>query len=922
MPFLERVFHFLFHNLILLLFAGSVAVAGTTGKIAGKVTDVQTHEALVGLNVVVLGTTFGAVTDVDGNYFIINLPPGTYQLKASAVGYAAVTVSDIKVYVDQTTKIDLQLQSQVLQIGEVQVIAQRPIVQKDLTSTTATVTSDQLSKLPVEDVAAVINLQAGVVEGHFRGGRSNEVRYLIDGLPVNDVFSGNSELQPEVNTVQEVQVLSGTFNAEYGEALSGVVNQVTKIGGDKYTGSISTYAGEYLSARSDLFPYINYVSPIGRADDGQRGLPIDNIECSLSGPVIQGNDFMKFFVAGRYLYDDGYIYGKRVFNPWDSSHYSKADPNQWVVVASGDGKYVPMNYNERYSLQGKLSFNLGNAKTLTVQSLYQDQHYKNYEHEFRLDPDGSYNYYQKSFLGSANYNHVFSAAAFLDVNASLFESDYQQYVYPDTIIDSQDINGNPIEVIHVNSAYQNPDLMRLLGPNTFLTGGTDNWHFSHHTNTYTGKVDFTDQVTHTHQIKTGVQVQYHSLRYLDYQVHVDATTNFVPTAPMPGSFDYNFYVNHPYQLAAYLQDNIELDYLIVNVGLRWDYFQPDGKTLKDPDNIAALDTLAPPYPDAYFTKASAKSQLSPRIGLSYPISDKGAVHISYGHFFQIPAFQYLYKNPNFRIAEQGALPEFVGNTIGNADLQPQRTTMYEIGLQQELAPNIGVTVTAYSKDIRNLLGIQIHKKLNIIVFGEYINRDYGSARGFTVSLEKRMSEGFGANLDYTYQIAEGDASDPNADFIKASAVPPVPINKELVPLDWDRRHSLNLTLTAGTADNFTGSFIARLGSGLPYTPSLENQRTGLENSDNKPTFFDADLYFTKYFRLLDRVFSLFLKIYNVFDTPDELNVFTDTGRAGYTLELTRPQVQPQGVNTLQEYFTRPDFYSAPRQVVVGASLSF
>jgi hypothetical protein len=191
-----------------------------------------------------------------------------------------------------------------------------------------------------------------------------------------------------------------------------------------------------------------------------------------------------------------------------------------------------------------------------------------------------------------------------------------------------------------------------------------------------------------------------------------------------------------------------------------------------------------------------------------------------------------------------------------------------------------------------------------------------------VSLEKRLSNGFGASIDYTYQTARGNASDPNDDFNKAQANPPVESNKQLVPLSWDRRHSLNFTATLGTPGDLIASAIGRLGSGLPYTPSLQNQRTGLENSDNRPSYVTVDLYVTKSFHLLDLTWSVFLKVYNVFDTANEIDVFGDTGRAGYTLELTRAQQIPRGANTLQEYFTRPDYYSAPRQVVVGAGFSF
>ncbi len=868
--------------------------AGTTGKVAGKVTDAKTKEGLFGVNVILVGTTYGAAADPDGNYFILNIPPGKYQLRATAVGYAPVVVDNIVVSADQTTRVNVELTEQAVEVATVTVEATRPIVQKDLTSTTSTVSGDDISRLPLETVSSVVNLQAGVVDGHFRGGRSGEVKYLVDGMSVNDVFSGTSTLEPEVNSVQEVQVLSGTFNAEYGEALSGVVNQVTKIAGDRYTGELSLYGGDYVTSRTALYRHIDHLSIDG----------VQNVEGSLSGPL--PGAFAKFFVSGRYYYNDGYLYGQRIFNPSDSSNFSANDPSQWHIGATGDKAYVPMNYEKRWSVQGKLAFDAGSSKGIVLQGLYQNRTYRDYDFLFQLNPDGDYTKFQQSFLGMASYNYVFSPSSFVDVNASAMITDFKQYVYE-----------NPLD-----PRYVNPERMQDVGGDAFLTGGTQNWHFSHRTDSYTGKVDFTSQVTDVHQLKMGVEGQRHRLHYQDFQIHVDATSGFKPALPHKGDFDYNEYTNQPYQIAAYIQDKIELEYLIVNVGVRFDYFEPDGVVLRNPDNIAALDTLQPPFPSSLTKHASAKSQVSPRIGISYPITDRGAIHLSYGHFFQIPPFEFLYKNPNFRIPLTGSFPEFVGNAIGNADLQPQRTTMYEIGLQQELTPMLGMTATAYYKDIRNLLGMQLHIKNDFKMFGEYINRDYGSVKGFTISLDRRFGDGFGGSIDYTYQIAMGNASDPNDDFNKQQASPPIDINKQLVPLDWDRRHSLNMTVTVGDPSNLIGSFIARLGSGLPYTPSLQNQRTGLENSDNRPTYFNADLYVTKYLRFVGYELSVFLKVYNVFDTPAEINVFGDTGRAGYTLELTRAQQAPRGVNTLAQYFSRPDFYSPPRQVVVGATVSF
>jgi outer membrane receptor protein involved in Fe transport len=878
---------------LLIIVLSGLLKGGTTGKIAGKVVDASTGETLIGANIVLVGTTMGAATDADGNYFIINVPPGTYSVRASLIGYAATTVSEVKVSVDQTTKIDFQLKDETVQIGDIVVTAEKSIVQKDLTSTESKVNSDDISMLPVEDIQSVINLQAGVVEGHFRGGRSGEVKYLIDGVSANDAYSGAPALEAEVNSIEEVQVLTGTFNAEYGEALSGVVNQITKVAGDKYEGNITVQTGDYVTTRDGLYQNINDITP---AD-------VHNFQANLSGPVPGLGKVFKFFVSGRYNYDDGYLYGKRVFNPSDSSNFSD-DPAERYIGATGDNSYVSMNYNKKLSLQGKLAIDVGTGgKGIVINSLYSRSEYKDYNHMYKLNPDGDYTKYDRNYLTSLNYTYVLSNSAFIDFTSSFFYSLFKQYVYEDPL----------------DPRYVNPDRKSDVSGNAFYSGGTENWHFNHETKTISGKIDFTDQITPVHQLKTGIEYQYHDLSYKDFQIVIDASNNYKPTLPAAGAFNYNTYQTNPYQIAAYMQDKIELDYLIMNVGVRFDYFEPDGEYLLDPNNIAVLDDMKPPFPDSLFGTAKSKYQFSPRIGISYPMSDNGAIHVSYGHFFQVPAFEYLYRNPNFRIPLTGNYPSQIGNTIGNADLKPQQTTMYEVGLQQALTDEIGVTLTAYQKDIRNLLGVEIHIKNDFKKFSKLINKDYGQVKGITLSLEKRFINGFGASVDYTYQVAKGNSSDPNAAFDKAQANPPIEENTQLVSLDWDRRHTLNFTLTGGIPGDFIASCVGQLGSGFPYTPSIQNQRTGLENSDSRPSTFNVDLYLTKYINMFGNQLSIFMKVYNLFDTANERDVFSDTGRAGYTLEVERDQTPPRGLNTLQEFFTRPDFYSSPRQIIVGVS---
>jgi len=703
--------------LVLVLNFGSL-FSGTTGKITGRVVNKSTGEPLFAVNIIIEGTTLGAATDMQGNYIILNVPPGIYTLRASAVGFKTVRVTNVRVSVDQTTRVDFKLEEVAIELGEeVLVVAERPLVQRDLTSTTVKIGKDMIEKLPVENFTDLVNLKAGVVEGHFRGGRIGEVAYLVDGIPVNDVFSNTYAIQVENHTIQEMEVITGTFNAEYGQAMSGVVNIITKEGGDKYSGSFSSYFGDYISSHRDIFMNIGDIKPNS----------IYNFQGTLGGPFpFLGNRF-SFFFSWRYYKNDGWIYGRRIFTPYDSSNFSSDDPSKWYIGATGDGAYVPMNPEQRLTFQSKISFKITPSNKLNLEGIYQRRFFKIYDHRFKYNPDGDYKRYQYSYTLTLNYTHVVSSSSFLTLKGSILYNDYQQYVW-------KDIN-----------LYPDPKRLQDASNNAFLTGGSQMWHFFRNTRTYIAKVDYTNQITLTHQIKTGIEFRFHRLWLREYEIVRDERfkDKFVPSLPPRTSFNNNEYLHKPYEFSAYLQDKMEFEYLVANVGLRFDYFEPDGKVLIDPDHLPSDR----PLPDSLFRKARAKYQLSPRIGLAYPITDRGVIHISYGHFFQIPPFEFLYTNPEFEI-EVGRLK----SKIGNADLQPQRTVSYEIGLQQQLSDDIAVDITGYYKDIRNLLGMQIHQYLNVDKFARYINRDYGNVRGITVSLEKRFRDGFGATLDYTFSL--------------------------------------------------------------------------------------------------------------------------------------------------------------------------
>lgn len=864
--------------------------AQTTGKIDGIVTDATTGEPLPGVNVVIVGTTQGSTTDVDGYYFVLNVRPDVYAVRASFIGYAPVTTENVRVMIGKTTTVDFTLREEIIEGEEVVVTANRPLVQRDRTSTATAVSAERLEALPVLNFSDVINLQAGVVDGHFRGGRIGEVAYMVDGVPINDVYDQNFAFQVENNAIQEVEIVTGTFNAEFGQAQSGVVNIVTKDGGSEYEGSFSGYVGDYLTTQTDRFQRLGEVSPLATYE----------VQGSLGGPIPGFRDRLRFFASGRFVNNDGFLYGRRIVQPISAREGEGTlvdiDGRQVFVPAFGDSSYVEMNWNEQATGQFKLTARPIGSSRLTVGLLLQDDQGQDYDHLFRYNPDGLPITYGTSRSLTSTYTVVIGGRHVLDLKGAYFTNRVESYVYQDP----------------VDSRYPADDALRQLGGNfSFFRGGARMDYFERETKTLLGRVDFTSQVTRRHQVKAGAEIKDHELFLDSFEIKNNPSTGFQPAIPAAGTPDHVAYTQTPVEVAAYVQDKMEFDIMVVNVGLRLDYFDAKG---------LVLDDFGRPRSSPR-SSSSPKWQLSPRVGLSYPLTERGVVHVSYGHFFQMPPFEFLYANSDYIYDPE----EGVGRAFGFADLKPQQTVAYEIGLQQAFTELIGVTLSAYYKDIRNLLGSRIEviqpgfdEPFPLEKYGRFINRDYGQVKGFTVAFEKRMADGFALDVDYTFQIARGNASDPRSVLLDEQAG--IEPEKQLVPLDWDRRHQLNTSLTVGSPGKWIATLVGRLGSGLPYTPSLADERIGIENSARRPGFVTFDLYATKQVRVQGLNVALFSRIFNVFDNQNEVQIYSDTGRAFPNLRFFPGE--PQGLNTKEEFLDRPNFFSAPRQVTVGLSFTF
>lgn len=900
-----------------LLFLAAAGSAFAQGKIAGRVTDATTGEGLIGLNVLIVGTQQGTVTDLNGNYVLVNVRPGAYSLLFSYIGYSTQQVDGVEVSTGQTTRYDVRLREQVIEGEEIVVQAERPLVQKDLTASKKVVGAEEIDALPVEGFLGVLTTQAGVNQGpggeiHIRGGRSNEISFLVDGLSVGNPFETNGlATSLAADAIQEMTVISGAFNAEYGKAMSGIVNLVTKEGADRYEGSFSAYGGDTFTRHDEIF----WTPSTPR-------LNVYTLEGSLAGPLPLLRR-VRFFVSGRRDVDGGNIFGVRLHAPSDSANFN-ATPwyyeiqgkpwQEYLSGSNGEGLPVPdervaMNDGSSYNVLAKLTTRLFRGVKLEYSFLRDYSKYTPFNFFYRFNPDGVAAYRDGSYNHSLRVTHTLDDRTFYTVGVSYARNAAKSYLHED-----------PLDADYTSSGA----IVGFPG-NNFLFGGDEKGHVYETADSFRSKFDLTRQIGVTHEVKVGGEVQLHSLDRENFVVLFDGNRYRRPTIESLASPSHDRYVNQRVgEFSAYAQDKIEFDSFIINVGLRFERFDPHGRAVSNV--FSPRGVLGSGDPLEYLEDAEAKNMVMPRLGVSFPITNEGIIHFSYGHFAQMPRLRNLYVNPEFEFPPN-SVP-----TFGNANMRPERTVQYEIGLQQQIGALLAVDVTAFFKDIRDYLAAQD------IVFSEiagdnryviYLNQDYANIQGITLALTKRRSRDglLAATIDYTFQIAEGNNNNSGAFFYNALSGRETEF--EIVPLDYDQRHVLSSTVTLGRPRSWSLSFIGQFSSGYPYSPVIVDQNIDLlPKSGRKPSQLNVDVHAYKELSIGSLQFRVFAKAFNLLDRLNERFVFDDTGRATYSLDYTnahatwRPFYALPGIQDLATYNTRPHWYSAPREVRAGIQVSF
>ena len=484
---------------VLVLLFLQMMFAQTTGKISGKIVDAEQNTPLIGVNIIIPQTQKGTSSDQEGYFNIINVSPGKYTVKIMMIGYESLTIEDVVVSVNRTTSLDLEMNQSVLESDEIIIYASKLSRKKDQTSTVKNISSEEMELLPVENISDVVNMQAGIVAGHFRGGRSDEVNYMIDGVPVNDAFGGVAAVSTlEVESVKDLEVITGTFNAEYGNAMSGVVNAVTKNGSNIFNGSINTGYSTYITDnnRNGEKVFIG-LDPFGINSNS-------DLRFNFSGPIQK--DRLFFFTNFRTQSVNGHLNGIRRFEVWNLSNFYDQDSSKWYSENTGDGSYVPMNTGSYSSFMGKISANFGN---INISGMLNRNYSlsRGYNHIYKYNPDGrSYNDAITN-LYMFQMNHFLNEKLYYDLKYSITNNDYGSYVYEDydsyTILEEDGIyNGTYHFLGDTIYNYVNDKYMTSYGPG-FFTGGQDKGHTNRTTITRNFKASFNWQMTNSHSVKSG-----------------------------------------------------------------------------------------------------------------------------------------------------------------------------------------------------------------------------------------------------------------------------------------------------------------------------------------------------------------------------------------------------------------------------------
>ncbi len=931
-------------SLLIIFLLGLASLYGQeAGKLTGKIVDAAKNEPLIGVNILLKGTYYGAATDINGRFTIPNITPGNYTVTISFIGFKTVEYTGFKIEAEKTRELNVKMTESALTLDhDIVVVGSKPLLEVDETQSKTTISADDIKNAVVENISDVVSQQAGVVnsdnEIHIRGGRTYENAFLLNGVSVQDPLAGTGfGLQLSANSIEEVDVITGGYNAEYGQATSGVVNVKTKEGGDRFSGYVS-YKRDNLGNPSS---YHVFNSQILEADLGGPE-PITSSVLPAMGINIPGK--VTFFGSFYMGLTDGITQGYYKTNNerlYSSTFYgTKFAPslsNNWYWLGKVTYKYSP-TFKIAYSFNQSVSISQ-NTGTLQTNLEYVESS-PGYQYTFQNILNQANTFTHDNKYHSFTITHTLNAKTYYELSLGYFYSNlradangqkWNQYTQP------KDIPNFPIQYYNLNH-----DTIGVIPGDGFWDYGNPyTWH-DHFVEEYSIKGDITSFFDEKNKFKAGFQTQFQEMQVVDiYQPWIGTlglNNDIYNVFPAMGNF--------------YAQDNINFSGMILNFGLRLDYWFP-GKYVDDavnnPDVVTIPDQTRQAYKSdtfGWFGNRRWKARLSPRLGISHPVSNYQTLFFSYGHFSKWPRPQFVYAKLN-PLNAQSSFQQF-----GNPNLNPETTVAYELGLKTQFTPNDVLTVTAYYKDIFdyiNTRSVQLTSARFITKnFVTYVNSDYARSRGLEVEFKKRIGDWFNGTFSASYAIVTGKSSSADEGALVLQGDINESVKEKYMP--WDRPLTASITTNffvgkdeplfgfgKGILDNYNLYVRFFFESGKRYTPAYftgyddQGRPVYLASTTDLYTnigdnWFWIDLNFEKYINIGGLNFSLIVEVNNLLDTQNSAIINPATGKAyknGDPVPYSwNDPKYPDLQAPISPYPYDPSRYLTRRNVKLGFSLKF
>lgn len=780
-------------SLLMVFLCSTLIWAGTTGKIAGIVVDKTTGDPLPGANVIITGTALGAASNLEGQYTILHVPPGMYDVQVSVIGYKKVTVSAARVQIDQTARIDFFLEMEALEGEAVTVIADKNPVKMDVATSVVAVSASQVEALPVTDVGGIVGMQAGVENGYkIRGSEGENVLYMVDGVTMRDPRNNEPVSKVALSAVKEISIERGGFNAEYGQVQSGLVNVVTYEGSKtgyygSFTGRYSPPAPKYWRGegipdvqdadsywlRSYLDDDVCWTGTSSGAWDKytQDQYPvfagwneISDILCSDNNP---DNDLTPMAAQRVFLYE---VRKKQINNEPDYElDGGFGGPVPFIGEKLGNLRFFTSYRRDRemllfpltrpdyvdYDWTMQITSDISDAIKLRVSSLLG----KRYTMESNWAP-GYYPHYPSEIadVASGSLQSMFADWDFClsDIGHRSISAKLTHTINPNTFYEvslenfRRDYNTRPTRMRDTTTVYEIvPGYFRDENPFGYwpqtteglIVGSTSHASKARDFSVVSStslKADFTSQLNFNNLVKSGFEFTYNDLD-LDYGVIASASE---------GKTYSNRVQMHvfPIRLSFYLQDKLETKGFTMNAGFRVDYSNSHTDWWDvDPYNI---DFFSSKYnSEREFDTSASKSQwqLSPRLGISHPITENSKLFFNYGHFKQMPQYETL-----FRIQRTS---DRKLTQIGDPNLILAKTIEYELGYDHVLFENYLLQLAAYYKDITDQQNTTEYNSIGGLTYDKTTSTSYEDIRGFELTLRKTNGRWFSGFANYTYQVS-------------------------------------------------------------------------------------------------------------------------------------------------------------------------